>query len=494
MVNGGALQLSIAGGQDRYLTFEATSNFFQSQFISYEDFAIESVKIETNGSTDFRRNCRFKFQNVSELCCGAYIEVIVSSIKAPAAVVPIAAYYSIAWCHAVGIYIFKKIEFSINNSSVATHYPDFIDLYLRLTIPTDKINGYNDLLAEANFTSRYALNHEYVPFQADLDAPQVPPFPTAAGPEKEQFKIMLPLMFWWCTDYTQALPIGILMFSEVYVQVDFEDAVNLYTVFKYDVTVAGDPDITKYRATTLSAVTRPSIVSADMYVDYIFCTDPVRLRLSLKPLFFVIKQVKTNGPYPVKSISESIRFPATMPVVTILFGVREDEATSATYKDYSRWDRFKGNHFDFTPEGGPGVDNSYKVHNIPDSPFNTAVLKIMSNDRFTERDWLYWTRWTTMRANTRMPESRGIGVYHFALYPEKSMASGAINLSRSDNNYLQIKFNNGPGKNYADDTKVGRELACGIGASGVTGMLSLYYIYHNYFFVESGFATVIYAA
>lgn len=474
MAGGGSVQLTLSGGQDKYLHFSATSGFFDSQHISYEDFAIESIAVDSQGNMNFGRTARYKFTGAAELAAGAYLETILPELIAPTSTVDLE--YNIAWVHCVGLYLFQGIEFSINNTRVDIHYPQFLDLWARLTIPNSKRAGYNDMIGEINFNTRFAHNHQVHPNQVDAESLQ------HYAATKPQTKVILPLRFWWCEDYSQALPVGLLLFSDIYVNVQYEEASKLYLIYATQLTGPTD-DI----AVVNLPITRPSIVEAKLYVDYVYLSEFSRERLANKAIFYVIKQVRTPGPVPVSAPSVNYRLPFVMPVTTLIYGVQEDGAIADDVRRYDWWDRYKGNHNYLVDDAGTAapIDETTFPTQLPDSPVDVGTLKILSTERFTPRDWMYWNRYVPFKSNTRTPDSRGVFCYHFALYPEQHLASGAINLSHSDNNFLYLTFNRSAAKD-------GFTTDCGIGSPGVSGTLYIYAINHNYVYMDGGYITVLY--
>lgn len=483
MSGGGGLQLTLSGGQDRYLHFKATTSFFDSYHISYENFSIESIAVQENGSPGFGRTAKYKFTNYAELACGGYLEATLPEITAAAT--SGTKVYSIAWVHSVGIYLYKSISFSVNSSIVDVHYPQWLDLWSRLTISESKRAGWNDMIGEVNYNTSLAVSNTVHTNEVDYEALQV------RQTTKEQTRIILPLQFWWCQDYTQALPVGLLLFSEIYITVAYQDWTSL--VLQYEVDDGAMQAIREN--SNLPSTGKPALDDAKLYIDYVFLDEASRERFLNKPSLYIIKQVKaagSDGGYYAQSPTFSQALPFTMPCTTLLFGIQETDAVSSTYRRYDWWDRFTGNHATLTDLDSGSPDTTALRNMLPDSPYKDAKITIIGTDRFAKRDWLYWGRYIPFKHNTCIPKTRGVGVYHFALFPEKQMASGAINLSHADNNFLYITFNDNAGKDGWVST------SCGIGSvvsgSTVTGTVYIYAVNHNYAYVEGGYLTILFNA
>lgn len=457
---GGATQLSLVGVQDRYLHINATGGFFDFHHVTYEDFAIESIEITPTGTADFNKMARFKFMNNAELISGAYLEVTLPAIAATAAGGGLT--YTVGWIHCLGFYLFNTIEFQVNANRIDIHYPEYLDMWSRLTIDGSKKEGYNDMMGEMNiFNDRFGFNETTYLGQTDPAAPQV------RGATKPQFKIAVPIQFWWARDYSCAFPIGVLLFCEVHLNVDFANYTNLYIMYSDD--GAGT------YAVSATTITQPSIVDCKLYVDYVYMTRVARNRIAASKLFYIISQTRTNGPQSVSGSVFQYRLPFVMPVTELLFAVREDAAVTA--KQYHFWDRYTDN------AGNINDDTVY--YNLPDPVIATATLKLLTDERESARDYQFFARYMPFKHHTAIPSTRGIWTYSFALYPEKIKPSGACNFSTSDNNHLNLTFNQTAGKNGG---------AAGIGTGAITGQLYVYATNVNYMYVNSGYLTIIYNA
>jgi hypothetical protein len=146
-----------------------------------------------------------------------------------------------------------------------------------------------------------------------------------------------------------------------------------------------------------------------------------------------------------------------MPVSELIWGVREDAAIAANVRRYDWWDRYQGN----------------STHGVPDAPIAEITIKLSSQEIEQARDSMFYNRYLPFKYNhTCIPRSRGVYCKPFALYPEKSLASGDVNFSQSDNNRMIIKFNNAVGANGTSAAGIGATLTGGAGK--VSG--TIYYL------------------
>jgi hypothetical protein len=429
-MTGGGSQLTLVGVQDKYLHYKADHSFFESSHVTYENFAIESMEITGNGTANFGRTVDFTIPANSELIAGAAMEVTLPALTAP-------ALNTVAWMHSIGFYCMTKAEFKAQAQTLDTQYAEYMDMWSRLTVPASKRAGYNDLIGEINLCTTFTDGANVNPNQVPGDALQ------SLAATKAETKFLVPFQFWWCDDYTQAIPIGILLYSTLRIRVYFRAVASCYIV-------SGG-----------ALATTPSLVEVKLYIDYVFLDDFARNRLAQEASFYVITQVQHDGSTAVSDSTYNYKIPYVMPVLHLMWGVREDGATAANVRRFDWWDRFAGN-----------------ATNLPDRSMTQARLRINAQDRLDARDELYFTRYVPYKHHTTIPTSKGIWMYSFALQPENSDASGAANLSRSENNNLNLTFNT----------------AGGNGIGNVNGELFVFARNYNYIYIEAGFLTQLYNA
>lgn len=429
-MTGGSSQLSLQGSQDKFLNYMAQSSFFVSYHTTYENFAIEPIAITPQGRMDFGQKTQFNIGAYADMICGAAIELTLPALTAPTG-------HDIAWCHSIGIYAYAYIEFKAQAQILDVHHAQFIDLYSRLMISASQREGFNDMIGEINLITRFVDGHTVVPNTYRNDAPQV------LQNSKPQIKVLLPLFFWWCLDYSMALPIGILLYTNLRIDVQMRPVDELYILS------AGAPAL----------ATRPSIVDARLWIDYVYLDEPARIRLAKNVAFYVFKQVQHPNHISVNTPTFTYKMPFMMPVAELIFAVQEDDATAPNVRRWDWWDRYNGN-----------------PNNLPDEPFSQVEIKLNGQKRLEARDYLYYSRYEPFKHHTSIPSSRGIGIYSFSLFPEQSDANGAANFSRTDHKYIDFRFNQEGGN--------------GIGAH--SGKLYIFAISYNYLHIENGFLTLLY--
>lgn len=446
-MTGGGSQLSLQGSQDKFLHHKAYHSFFTSTHTTYENFAIESMEITAQGQVAFGRTAIFKIDGNAELICGGAVEITLPALTANNGT-------DVAWMHAIGIYIMKKIEFKAQAQILDTHHSEFMDMYRRLTVSASHQEGYNDLIGEINMVTRFTDGNVVHPAEYSDDAPQV------LQATKPQTVLLVPLQFWWCNDYRHALPIGVLLYTNLKIEIEFRA-----------------PEFCYIQGNAANLTTAPSLVNARLFVDYVFLDDAARNRLARDVHFYVFKQVQSAaGPSGIQVSQRTFNYqlPFVLPVLELMFGIREQAAIAQGVRRFDWWDRWSGNN---------GVSAS--TSNLPEEPFSQVELKINSQRRLLQRGYLYHSRYQSYKHHTSTPSSRGIFLFSFALYPEDGEASGAANFSRSDNNYLNLNMNANGGFGVGGVDANNNNAA-------IVGDIYIYALNYNYIYIEAGFLTMLY--
>ena len=480
---GAPVQLALLAAAVEPHHSDAVIGLFDPIHFGYEAFAMESIEVASQGSTDFGKTHKYKLLNHAEYVAGGYLEVTFPELDISSMNTGVPQ-YKIQWIHNIGIYVYDELSFLVNNNTLDKQPAEFIDMWSRLSLPEGKRKGWNDMIGEVNLYSKQGNIDNVYSNQVDTKIPQ------HAAAIKTQFVTILPLNFWWTQDWTQALPTGVLVFCDLWIHAKVKQPHQLYKMWK----AAGVGDWANYyggnvlQDLSLRTPTTPRLVDAKLYIDYVYLPNKARNRIANEEHFYVIKQTKFGGSHSVSGTSTTYKLPWVLPVTTILFAIREDAAE--TNLDYHWFDRFSDNN-DLCPAVvfGAGAWTA-GLYNMPDTPISTATIRILADERQSARSYLYHTKYQPLKHNTAIPESNGIWAYNFALRPEDSLSSGVINLSAAEQNNLYIVHNRGTGINGG---------ASGIGSAatgahnGNTGQLLSYGVSSNYIFIKGGYLTPMYS-
>jgi hypothetical protein len=218
--------------------------------------------------------------------------------------------------------------------------------------------------------------------------------------------LYIPLEFGFNRNIALALPLIALQYHEVKLNVEFNE-------LKYLVNVLGRGETD---AQPINTIAQKGLVSASLFVDYIFLDTDERRRFAQVSHEYLIEQLQFTGEQSINAPSVRIPLMLNHPVKELVWVVQNPE-----YVDCA------------------------SIHNCPwrysdatgDTPVLTAKLQLNGNDRFAERQGKYFNRVQPFQHHSNSP-SMGIHVYSFALKPEDSQPTGTCNFSRIDTAILQM--------------------------------------------------------
>ncbi len=169
MTNGAYSQIGLKGPHQEFLIHDAKIGHFDPIHVCMEDFAIQSTKTG-NQNANFGGTASFAFSSGGDAISGGYLEAILPEITALDTVfdtgVPQTSYH-VAWCHSIGIYLYKYIDFVVNGKSFSKLTPQYIDMISRMDVTASQRKGYNDMIGEMNIHTKFANHSEIIANQYD---------------------------------------------------------------------------------------------------------------------------------------------------------------------------------------------------------------------------------------------------------------------------------------------------------------------------------------
>lgn len=222
---------------------------------------------------------------------------------------------------------------------------------------------------------------------------------------KESQKIYVPIQFWFCDEYAQALPLVGLYQHDVRVEFAFRQKANL--IIKGS---GGNPYV-------IANETGGQITNMLLLVEYVFLENAERNYFARGTHKYMISQVQYLGSSSVPAGSS-----------TLTIGLNFNHPTSEliwVFRSASNTAAFE--YFVFTGE------------ELQQDTFKTMRLLLNNSERFTVRDPHFFRQITNRRHHTKIP-LKHIYTYPFALHPEAMDPSGNINLSRIDTTQMKFTF------------------------------------------------------
>ena len=158
-------------------------------------------------------------------------------------------------------------------------------IWCQLTLDKNQQEGYNKMVGQTTQLT-FMTDPDYADIDGpcDSNAPRQVCAPRNALPETTLY---IPLQFWFCTNPGLALPLIALQYHEVKINLDLR-AIDecLWAVSSLDSASSTEVKVT--------AAYSQSLVSASLYVDYIYLDTDERRRMAQNPAEYLICLLYTS--------------------------------------------------------------------------------------------------------------------------------------------------------------------------------------------------------
>ena len=493
-MGGGLMQLVAYGAQDVYLTGNPQITFWKVTYRRHTNFAMESIEQTFNGQSDFGRRVTCTVSRNGDLAYRTYLQVTLPEINQE---LDSSNDIYARWLDFPGHQLIENVEVEIGGQKIEKQYGDWMQIWNQLTLDKNQERGYNKMVGNTTqLTFVTDPSFADVDGPCDSDAPRQVCAPRNALPETTLY---IPLQFWFCSNPGLALPLIALQYHEVKINLDLR-AIDecLWAVSSLEGTSSADLKV--------SAAYAQSLVSASLYVDYIYLDTDERRRMAQNPHEYLIEQLQHTGAESVGSSSNKIRLNFNHPCKELVWVVQPDanvDYCASTQGDTTLYKALGAQPFNYT-DAVDALPNSVKAFGGPDAVSGTSAF-INASGLFTDAgavdvttagdhggewagndgtpsgvsdagtfvlaetslDMHCWgenpvvTAKLQLNGQDRFSEREGtyfdqvqpfqhhtrapdagINVYSFALRPEEHQPSGTCNMSRIDNATLQLVLSN----------------------------------------------------
>lgn len=318
-MGGGLMQLVAYGSQDVVLTSNAQITFWKASYKRYTNFALESIEQTFNGQADFGRRVTCTISRNGDLAFNTLLQVTLPQIgqelgnTTSSGTGPVYA----RWLDYPGEQIISQIEVEIGGQRIDRHYGDWMHIWNQLTMPAGHEKGYNTMVGNTT-----QLTYLTDPTFSDVDGPcqsEAPRQICAPRNALPESTLYIPLQFWFATNPGLALPLIALQYHEVRINIDFRPIDEcLWAVSTLDSSNVPNTNIRCANAY------HQSLVSASLYVDYVFLDTDERRRFAQNPHEYLIHQLQFTGDESLGSSSNKIKLSFNHPVKELIWVVQPD--------------------------------------------------------------------------------------------------------------------------------------------------------------------------
>ena len=312
-MGGGLMQLVAYGAQDIYLTGNPQITFWKVTYRRHTNFAMESIEQTFNGQADFGRRVTCTISRNGDLAYRTYLQVTLPQIDQNLKNSTGEVYAR--WLDFPGHQIIDDVELEIGGQRIDKQYGDWMHIWVQLTMDKNQERGYYKMIGNTTqLTFMTDPSFANVDGPCGADAPRQVCAPRNALPETTLY---IPLQFWFCNNPGLALPLIALQYHEVKINIDLR-AIDecLWAVSSLNTSNGADLKV--------SSAYSQSLVSASLYVDYVYLDTDERRRMAQNPHEYLIEQLQYTGAESVGSSSNKIRLNFNHPCKELIWVVQPD--------------------------------------------------------------------------------------------------------------------------------------------------------------------------
>lgn len=501
---GGLLQLVALGVQDEKLTRKPVGFFFESSYVSYVNFALEEIENTFNGTVGFGRKVQVDIQRNGDLVWQMTLAVTLPELGQSDAVA-VAAPGGVCWAPNIGHTLLKNAEIIVGGCEIDKHYGIWFDVYDELTLSAEHLRGYHRMIGQQEPQQQlsgqgiddadgvsykngvgavhYVMDGLQTPRNGPVGTPYATPLTIPGGVDPNtvntvchpQTTLHVPLRFWFNKNPGLALPLIALQFQQVRVQLEFRPRNEC---------IALVPATAGGAAPVVDGT--PELVNGVLWVNYVYLDNDARQMMATNPHEYLIKQLQYNQGEGVTTTTPRLQLNFNHPTTELVWFVQEDDAVSQAAVGPNAWHvgtiLVDQGFYTWVPQEGGNQWNNYEISSYADyattlsvgvsaiqglhfNPMNTALLRMNGQDRFSTRSGEFFNEVQPYFYHTRVPESKGVFVYSFAINPEEHQPQGTANLSRIDTLTLNMSLKN----IGADNGGVAHVFACNYNFFRVAG-------------------------
>jgi hypothetical protein len=355
-MGGGLMQLIATGVMDTYLTGNPQITYFKSVYRRYTNFSMESRKLNFNGTTQFGQTSTCNISKGPDLLYKLYIQSKLPEIKKTLS--SNTDYFSFRWLNWVGHRLIKNSRIQLGGSEIDKNPGEWLHLWNELS----QKNGHQEAYAEmvGNVPGLTQINSIQ---GSTIDKSVV-----------KEYKLYIPLQFWFCKNPGMAIPLVALQHTNVEIEVEFEKLDNLIW--------ASLQSSTQVKSSIgSSALDNLNNISLESYIyaDYIYLDNDERKRFANNPHEYLIETVQEKGTTNFEgssassNVSKTFTLSFTHPVKELVWIVQPTQFTDKNYcqskggcQPFNFTDQFDYSGFSGTPEPnfGPGMVGGRKNNNL----------------------------------------------------------------------------------------------------------------------------------
>lgn len=211
-MTGGLIQLVAYGFDDMYLTNDPQITFFKVVYRRHTNFSVEQIPQSFVNDANFGKTSTAFISKNGDLVGKILLVITLPKItelpgisQSTATTIGTNISVQFAWVKRIGFSLIKSIEIEINGRVIDRHYGEWLSIWAELTgeLRNGHSRGFKKMIGDIPELTNFSLT-------------------------KEQYTLFIPLQFWFCRSSGNALPLVALQYSDVKINIEFEDATNCF--------------------------------------------------------------------------------------------------------------------------------------------------------------------------------------------------------------------------------------------------------------------------
>jgi len=340
------MQLVAYGAQDVYLTGNPQITFWKVTYRRHTNFAVESIEQTFNGQADFGRRVQCTVSRNGDLAYRTYLQVTLPEVDGTSPSGTAGGQNSDAfaarWLDYPGEQLVSQVEVEIGGQRIDRQFGDWMHIWNQLSLSDAQKRGYEKMVGQTTnltyLTNPNRNNGANSPCAGGVNSSHECEVRRALP----QTTLYVPLQFWFCRNPGLAIPLIALQYHEVKINLEFNTLdqclwavkTNQFGLPANDVCgTAGASDAalggggatdTVVPGRADRAYNSCCLVSASLFIDYVFLDTDERRRMAQNPHEYLIEQLQFTGDESIGSTSNKIKLNFNHPCKELVWVVQPD--------------------------------------------------------------------------------------------------------------------------------------------------------------------------
>jgi len=248
------LQLNSKGQEDIYLTSNPEITFFKTTYKKYTNFSIETMEITFSGEYNFENTLVCNISKNADLLSKTFLKAEISAETSG----DNKTTGKWAWINNIGHNIIDKIILEIGGHEIDRQYGDWLNIWYELNRNENHEDGYNKLI---NNTSSATTLTKGTGLEND-----------------KKITIYVPLQFYFCKNYSVALPLISIQSHEIKISIIFKKKDFIYNKTQHS-----------------NFTVTPKLSNVSLLIDYIFLDTIERRYFAQSSHEYLIEQLQQHN-------------------------------------------------------------------------------------------------------------------------------------------------------------------------------------------------------